>query len=150
MRVKISKPPPPAPTASAIGPCPTVIKIAGRPGTGSLPSTIAPPDQPHRPKQMYSTDTGRPILLKYGSIRDLAGGPVGLEVERFIRYASTKVHDAYSVHPTYSILQGIQLELQSGRTRSDRRQKRITASIYKHILCDDRSAACSRIDASMQ
>ena len=43
MRVKMSKPPPPAPTASAIGPCPIVIKIVGRPGTGSLPSTIAPP-----------------------------------------------------------------------------------------------------------
>ena len=47
MRVKMSKPPPPAPTASAIGPCPTVIKIVGRPGTGSLPSTIAPPDHPN-------------------------------------------------------------------------------------------------------
>ena len=46
MRVKMSKPPPPAPTASAIGPSPTVIKIVGRPGTGSLPSTIAPPDHP--------------------------------------------------------------------------------------------------------
>ena len=46
MRVKMSKQPPPAPTASAIGPCPTVIKIVGRPGTGSLPSTIAPPDHP--------------------------------------------------------------------------------------------------------
>ena len=45
MRVKISKLPPPAPIASALGPCPTVIKIVGRPGTGSLPSTIAPPDQ---------------------------------------------------------------------------------------------------------
>ena len=44
MRVKMSKPPPPAPTASAIGPCPTVIKVVGCPGTGSLPSTIAPPD----------------------------------------------------------------------------------------------------------
>ena len=41
MRVKMSIPP--APTASAIGPCPTVIKVVGRPGTGSLPSTIAPP-----------------------------------------------------------------------------------------------------------
>ena len=40
MRVKMSKPTPPAPTASATGPCPTVIKIVGRPGTGSLPSTI--------------------------------------------------------------------------------------------------------------
>ena len=43
----MSKQPPPAPTASAVGPCPTVIQIVGRPGTGSLPSTIAPPDHPH-------------------------------------------------------------------------------------------------------
>ena len=49
----MSKQPPPAPTASAVGPCPTVIQIAGRPGTGSLPSTIAPPD--HSLPQ--STDT---------------------------------------------------------------------------------------------
>ena len=53
MRVKMSKPPPPAPTASAIGPCPTVIKIVGRPGTGSLPSTIAPPDHPHLIQKLY-------------------------------------------------------------------------------------------------
>ena len=39
----MSKQSPPAPTASAVGPCPTVIQIVGRPGTGSLPSTIAPP-----------------------------------------------------------------------------------------------------------
>ena len=37
---------PPAPTTSAVGPCPTAIQIVGRPGTGSLPSTIAPPDHP--------------------------------------------------------------------------------------------------------
>ena len=43
----MSKPPPPAPTASAVGPCPTVIQIVGRPGPGSLPRTIAPPDHPH-------------------------------------------------------------------------------------------------------
>ena len=42
----MSKQPPPAPTASAVGPCPTVIQIVARPGTGSLPSTIAPPDHP--------------------------------------------------------------------------------------------------------
>ena len=42
----MSKQPPPAPTASAVGPCPTLIKIVGRPGTGSLPSTIAPSDHP--------------------------------------------------------------------------------------------------------
>ena len=42
----MSKQPPPAPTASAVGPCSTVIEIVGRPGSGSLPSTIAPPDHP--------------------------------------------------------------------------------------------------------
>ena len=36
----------PPPTASAVDPCPTVIKIVGRPSTGSLPSTVAPPDHP--------------------------------------------------------------------------------------------------------
>ena len=46
MRVKTSKQPPAAPYASAVGPCPTVIEIVGRPGTRSLPSTIAPPDHP--------------------------------------------------------------------------------------------------------
>ena len=46
MRVKMSKQPPPAPTASAVGPCRTIIQIAGRPGTGILPRTIAPPDHP--------------------------------------------------------------------------------------------------------
>ena len=42
----MSKQPPPAPTASATGPCPTIIQIVGRPDTGSLPRTIAPPDHP--------------------------------------------------------------------------------------------------------
>ena len=37
---------PPAPTTSAVGPCPAVIQIVGCPGTGSLSSTIAPPDHP--------------------------------------------------------------------------------------------------------
>ena len=42
--------------------------------------------------------------------------------------------DVYSGHPIYSLLQGIQLELQSGRTRSD---------------SNDGSASCSGIDPSM-
>ena len=42
----MSKQHPAAPTASEVGPCPTVIQTVGRPGTGSLPSTIAPPDHP--------------------------------------------------------------------------------------------------------
>ena len=40
MRVNMPKQPPSAPTAGAVDPCPTVIKI------GSLPSTFAPPDHP--------------------------------------------------------------------------------------------------------
>ena len=46
--------PPPAPTASAIGPCPTIIQIVGRPGTGSLSRTFAPPDHP-RLRREYET-----------------------------------------------------------------------------------------------
>ena len=42
----MSKQPAPAPTASAVGPCPTIIQIVGRPGAGSLPKAIAPPDHP--------------------------------------------------------------------------------------------------------
>ena len=43
---EMSKQPPPEPTASAVGPCPTLIQNVGRHGTGSLSSTIAPPDHP--------------------------------------------------------------------------------------------------------
>ena len=46
----------PAPTASAVGPCPTVIIIVGRPGTGSLPSTIAPPDHPDQ-ERLYTKES---------------------------------------------------------------------------------------------
>ena len=44
----MSKQPPIAPTASAIGPCPTIMEIVGRPSTGRLPRIIAPPDHPQR------------------------------------------------------------------------------------------------------
>ena len=65
MRVKMSKQPPPAPTASAVGPCPTVIQIVGRPGTGSLPSTIAPPDHPQfevEEAMIKSVKSSSPVL----------------------------------------------------------------------------------------
>ena len=35
-------------------PCPTIIQIVGRPGTGSLPRTIAPPDHPPSPPPNYN------------------------------------------------------------------------------------------------
>ena len=39
MRVKMSKH-----STRTYSKCPTIIQIVGRPGTGSLPRTIAPPD----------------------------------------------------------------------------------------------------------
>ena len=63
MRVKMSKQPPPAPTTSAVGPCPTLIQIVGRPGTGSLPSTIAPPDHPVHILHVFAFYTGTYIKL---------------------------------------------------------------------------------------
>ena len=62
----MSKQPPPAPTASAVGPCPTAIQIVGRPGTGSLPSTIAPPAAKGEgwdpPFIFFTQDTVLPLL----------------------------------------------------------------------------------------
>ena len=82
----MSKQPPPAPTTSAVGPCPTVIQIVGRPGTGSLPSTIAPPDHPRQGPTGGGEGgamvlgklpvPGRPtILIKVGQ------GPIALAVD---------------------------------------------------------------------
>ena len=51
---------PPAPTASAVGPCPTVIKIVGRSGTGSLPSIIALPDHPLKIFESYTAAPAAP------------------------------------------------------------------------------------------
>ena len=53
MRVKMSKQPPSAPTAKAVGPCPTLIQTSRSPGTGSLPRTIAPPDHPQLDLKAY-------------------------------------------------------------------------------------------------
>ena len=55
----MSKQPPPPLTASAVGPCPTVIQIVRRPGTGSLPSTIAPPDHPRFSHLLILSRNGR-------------------------------------------------------------------------------------------
>ena len=56
----MSTQPPSASTASAIGPCPTIIQNVGRPGTGSLPSTITPPDHP-RPGLEKLTNANRSV-----------------------------------------------------------------------------------------
>ena len=42
----MSKQPPPAPTASAEGPCPTIVQTVGRPGTGVYPAPSHHPTTP--------------------------------------------------------------------------------------------------------
>ena len=61
----MSKQPPPAPTASAVGPSPTVIRIVGRPGTGSLPSTIAPPAPTASAIGLWITVGQKQLLQKF-------------------------------------------------------------------------------------
>ena len=51
----MSKQPPPAPTALAL----LLSKFVGRPGTGSLPSTIAPPGHP----RLYGSDMSFCVLV---------------------------------------------------------------------------------------
>ena len=56
----MSKQPLPAPTASALGPCPIVIQIVGHPEPGSLPRTIAPPDHPPLDLEVYPGPSHQP------------------------------------------------------------------------------------------
>ena len=67
----MSKQPPPAPTASTIGPCPTIIQISRTPGTGSLPSTFALPDHPLVRRSQVS-DTGIWLIIHYISLLPLS------------------------------------------------------------------------------
>ena len=76
-RVEMSKQPQPAPSASAVGPCPTVIRIEGRPGTGSLPSTIAPPDHPRHTIIQFSRT---PLHWKFTQHRRKTRSPPGHSV----------------------------------------------------------------------
>ena len=59
IRVKMSKQPPPAPTARAVGPSPTIIQIVGRPGTGSLLSTIAPLHHPKKINEAWEVENAK-------------------------------------------------------------------------------------------
>ena len=99
MRVKMSKQPPPAPTASAIGPCPTVIQIVGRPGTGSLPSTIAPPPLwvlPFKFSQFSQTDgivNALPCLFHLQKLYNV--------LTTQMMYLLDEVKQEYSIRNTY-------------------------------------------------
>ena len=79
----MSKQPPPAyfaTIASAISPCPTIIQIVGRPDTGSLPRTIAPPDHPPDGRTDTQNVGGYNIIPRHFFVaehKNLAGGRGG-------------------------------------------------------------------------
>ena len=81
MRLKMSKQPPPAATASAVGPCPTIIQIVGRPGTGRLPSTIAPPDHPHTQRNKKSCLSFSIFDIRRGTMKHVYHSPYSIYVE---------------------------------------------------------------------
>ena len=51
----MSKQPPPAPTASTVRPCPTIIQISRTPGTGSLPAPSHHPTTLSYTRESYNT-----------------------------------------------------------------------------------------------
>ena len=65
---KMSKQPPPAPTTSAVGPCPTVIQIEGRLALEVYP---APSHHPTTPHISLSERFGLFIQKVYGYCGDL-------------------------------------------------------------------------------
>ena len=93
MRVKMSKQSPPAPTTSAVGPCPTVIQIVGRPGTGSLPSTIAPPSPP---SPFFMGDCSK-FFCQYCSFQSLQ------KASRYTKSVATKYSYYISVSFRFSL-----------------------------------------------
>ena len=76
----MSKQPPSAPTASTVGPCPTIIQIVGRPGTGRLPRVIAPPyhQLDNRKQAVYIVINGENSNCIPGSSGVPQGSVVGL------------------------------------------------------------------------
>ena len=109
MRVKMSKPPP-APTASAVGPCPTVIQIVGRPGTGSLPSTIAPPDHPP-----YHNEFHLKALCAFCT--DI------LKIELQTRICKTFYHFTFFLHTKVGIVGHYQKKVGKSRSTEKSREK---------------------------
>ena len=74
----MSKQPIPAPSASAVGPCPYIIQVR-KPRTGSLPSTIVPSDHPRdAPKkdtltiQSYYTGKSTACSLSACALRNIS------------------------------------------------------------------------------
>ena len=60
------------------------------------------------------------------------------------------LHARRAPHPLGQALRSLDICDLIDRVKSSPEQIKITASICKHILCDDGSAACSGKDASMQ
>ena len=80
----MSKQPPSAPTASAIGPCLTIIQIVGRPGTGSLPRAIAPSDHPWCVCVCVRGKAGRWIVLNCNPWKIVTNYSNSFKVRNFV------------------------------------------------------------------
>ena len=105
----MSKPPPSpsAPTTSVVGPCPTVMQIVGCPGTGSLPSTIAPPDHPSSFKNKTASDVikGLEAIIIGGRKPQLLRTDRGSEFKNRYMGAFLKkhgIHHIFSMNETKS------------------------------------------------
>ena len=59
----------PAPTASAVSPCPTIIQISSTPGIGSLPSLIAPRDHTFSVCFVFSACLEISLTCQYNTAR---------------------------------------------------------------------------------
>ena len=126
MRVKMSKQPPPAPTASAVGPCPTEIQIVGRPDTGSLPSTIAPPDHPTY--CLYLIAMGND-LESYGTLNCVSHFGLGLACQAKGQCCHTK-----KINPCQNIYGKKRVKVRSCHYATTKRPVKITMYLGLDII----------------
>ena len=93
----MSKQPPSAPTASAVGLLKS--KLVGRPGTESLPSTIAPPDHPWpRPKRRVFLK--RPKLKKgvfFTVVINMIKAKVPTKLQSYKKKTQGHAHSVYAM-----------------------------------------------------
>ena len=125
----MSKQPPPAPTASAVGPCPTVFKIAGRPGTGSLPSTFAPPDHPLSGSLRVNLDRRQTHTHITGALKNKQNCMYS-DKPAFQRGSS------FSLRPFETVFQSIERSPRERKKeeRTDRREKKCPNKLHPHLL----------------
>ena len=103
--VKMSKQPPPAPTANAIGSCPAVIQNVGRADTGSLPQdhrTTRPPLFITETTSMYTIFFVAPALAgrhRRASFRPFVRSSVRPSIRQHLTWVSCERNSSYNYAP---------------------------------------------------